>query len=210
MKVLSFFVFLLFPLALTAQQFTVAASRMNLAYIGVSNPITVVAGSCGCDALRVTVDQGTLQNTGPCHYEYRAEKTGKVKLTVAEQRGGKLKVIDTRHLFVKYIPAPYAAVGGRKSGFFPLHLFKVQTGIMINMDNFEMDYAFTILSFIFTASRGRDLLAREEVPGFSFNTECRRTIAGLLPGDTVRLSNIKMLGADSRVLTINELVYTMR
>ncbi|WP_118976159.1 GldM family protein [Taibaiella koreensis] len=209
-KLLSFGIALLLPGITTAQQFTVGAPVMNLAYIGVPNPITVVSGSCGCDALQVSVSEGTLEKTGNCQYDFRPSRQGTVQLTVAEKKGGKTKVIHTSRIRVKSIPEPHASVGGRKGGEYPIDEFKVQSGVSAVAEGFEMDLPVAVVAFDLKINRSKVQLAEEHGQGAYFSASCKASINKLLPGDTLKIENVKIISADGRVQLIQGVVYTMK
>lgn len=210
MKYLLFLLCCSLPAILFAQSFVVRADKMNIAYVGIENTLTVVSGSCGCDALVVSADKGQVVKIDGCRYKYIPAGSGIAELTIAEKKGNTVSVIGKDKLRVKSIPDPQAMVGGRKSGLFALSHFKAQLGISVVWENVAIDMPFRIKGFTFKVIRKGAVIATLDVSGNLFEGDCKRIINELAGGDKVILEKIRGVTPDGIVRSLNDLAFTMK
>ncbi len=198
------------PVLSFAQDFVVRADKMNLVYIGIDNPLTIVSGDCGCDALSVSADKGTLKKVSGCKYMYTATESGVVNLEVATQKGGKRQVIGTQTLRAKFIADPKAVVGGRSGGYIALNRFQAQLGVSVLVPYCEVDLAPKVTRFTFKTVRKGAITGTADITGNTFAGECSQLMAALQPGDQVILEHIVCFGPDSVARSLGNLTFTMK
>lgn len=198
------------PFFLKAQSFTVSADKMNIAYIGIENPLTIVSDNCSCKDLFATTDNGTLTKTDSCRFIYSPTKMGQTVIIIQKKQNGKLVKIGEQVLRCKGIPDPRVAISNKSSGIFPLEQFKVQQGISVVFEpGFELDLKAMVTSFkiilVYTSTQ-----YAEEITGNRFTAKTIAQINLLKPGDNVFVENIKCKGPDNTIRSMNPLVLTMR
>lgn len=186
---------------------TVSADKMNVFYIGVDNPVSVVAAGISSNDLKVSPNGISLNKTGKGKYNATASRPGNATITVS---GGGLAA--TKFEFrVKPIPDPIARLGNKDSGALGTGEFKAQGGVAAWLDNFDFDAKCQIEGFIMTrvAKRQDPVDAPNRGPRFSGQAERLKNMAS--PGDIYYFENIKArCPGDAAARKINSLVFKIR
>lgn len=194
-----------------AQQFSVSADKMNIAYIGIDNPLTIVADNCSCTNLFAITKNGELIKKDSCRFIYRPVREGDAMITVQKKQNGKLITIAQKEMKAKYIPNPRASIGGKSEGSFPLDQFKLQQGIIISFDhNFEMDLKFAIVSFRIIILYKNGVQYSEDIVGNRFLTSTIDQFKNLKAGDKVLIEAMRCKGPDNTIRTMNAMIFTLR
>ena len=108
----------------------VAATKMNVFYIGVENPLSVTAAGISSNELKVQASGVVLNKGGESGYTVKASKPGPASVTVS---GGGLKA--TKFPFrVKRIPDPVARLSKNSGGTMGNGEFKAQGGVGAFLD----------------------------------------------------------------------------
>lgn len=186
---------------------TVSADKMNVFYIGVDNPVSVVAAGIASTALNVNASGVSLNRTGNGKYNATGTRPGNASITVS---GGGLK--STKFDFrVKRIPDPIARLGNKDSGALGTGEFKAQGGVGAWLDNFDFNAKCRIEGFIMTrvAKRQDPVDAPNRGARFSGNAARLQNMAS--PGDIYYFENIKArCPGDAAARKINSLVFKIR
>jgi GldM C-terminal domain len=104
------FVGLICMLYLQAQHFTLSNDRMNVAYLGVDNPISIAVENCPCNSIVLKVDNGTIKGEN-CQYIYRGKEVGAAHIAIYRKTENHFKKIGEQALRVKRIPPPVFKIG---------------------------------------------------------------------------------------------------
>lgn len=188
---------------------TVSADKMNVFYIGVPNPVSVVAAGIPSTSLKVNPSGSGLKlnKKGTGKYEATVSSPGKATITVS---GGGLE--STKFEFrAKRIPDPIARLGNKDSGALGTGEFKAQGGVAAWLDNFDFDATCKIEGFIMTrvAKRQDPVDAPNRGARFSGNAERLKNMA--TPGDIYYFENIKArCPGDKAARKINSLVFKIK
>ena len=195
----------LISVMLYGQGFAVSADKMNVAYVGVDNPLTIVAEGYDCKDIQASCANGTLTKKSECHFIFRPEKEGLADIIVTV----KTKRIGTANYRVKMAPLPRVALGGQSGGFMKAELFKAQKGLSILLYNSELDCTWKVLSFrvVIAPKLGEVLQIHNSGP--LFNQRVLLSIQRLKTGDKVIFENIKATDQDGLPRSINSMVFTI-
>jgi GldM C-terminal domain len=104
------FVAQVFMMPLQAQTFALGNDVMNVAYLGIDNPISVAVENCLCKDIVLKVKNGTVDGRN-CRYVFRGKEAGVANIVVYKKDGKQLKVIGEYPLRVKRIPKPVFKIG---------------------------------------------------------------------------------------------------
>lgn len=186
---------------------TVAAEKMNVFYIGVDNPVSVVAAGISSNELKVNASGVSLSKTGKGKYNAKATRPGTASITVS---GGGLK--STKFDFrVKRIPDPIARLGREDAGSLPAGTFKAQGGVGAWLDNFDFDATCKIEGFILTRMAKRSDPVDAPNRGARFSGNAQRLVNMATPGDVYYFENVKArCPGDPAARKINSLVFKIR
>lgn len=199
----------LMSVMLYGQGFAVSADKMNVVYIGVDNPLTIVAEGYKCDQLEVSCESGTILKTGNCEYNIAPVQEGAIEIEVKARTSSGVKRIGTKKFRAKLIPSPTARIAGRSSGLIPTAIFKVQSGISTYIDGFDFESRFRVTRFKVEFFREQKLLYSCVTTGPYFDRLTRDQMNKLKPGDHVSVTDIKALGPDSRERALNNIELTL-
>ncbi|KAA5536296.1 hypothetical protein F0919_01110 [Taibaiella lutea] len=207
-----FFVFLILLSAnLFAQSFVISADKMNIAYIGIDNPLSIVSDNCSCKDLFATTDNGTLIKKDSCHFLYEPSQAEKATIIIQKKQNGKLVKIGEQVLRCKRIPDPYPVVGNRHSGSFPLAQFKVQQGVVMTFgESFDLDFKAIVISFKITLLSNNQVFHTQETNGNRFTSNTIVAFSQLKTGDIVAIEGIKCIRSGGCPKGAGTLTFVMR
>lgn len=190
--------FLLQPFSAHAQQCVVANEKMNVVYVGIPNPMKIVAENRSCDDLVVRTDNGKVERSteSPCLFYAVPEKPG---IMIFKVSAGKAKeqLLQELRFRAKLIPSPEARVAGKTGGSILRNVMKAQVGITAGLTNFEYDVRFTIDTFTVDISRDGKSVFSEHTKGNRFSEAARNAFNTLQSGDAIVFSGIVAIGPDS-------------
>jgi gliding motility-associated protein GldM len=183
---------------------TVSADMMNVFYIGVDNPVSVVAAGISSNELKVSGSGIDLSSKGGGKYNVTATRPGEASITVS---GGGLS--PTKFDFrVKRIPDPIARLGKEDSGTLGTGVFKAQGGVGAWLDNFDFKATCQIEGFVMTRVAKRQDPVDATNPGARFGSAAQRLVDMASPGDIYYFENIKArCPGDPAARKINSLVF---
>ena len=180
-----------------AQHVAVETDKINSAYVGEDNPITVVSGNYTCDQLVVKTDNGTLKGNG-CTYTYRPERPGMAKITVYARTGRKQKQISVQNIRVKKMPLPEISLAGKRAG--NLSLAELQNctapACIPGVDDFDIQYTVTGCSIKIIQHITHDIILNKTYTnknGAVFNDDIYKTFSNLHTGDQIIIYNITVM-----------------
>ena len=152
-NLLLFFVFQICMLQMNAQHFALSNDRMNVAYLGVDNPISIAVENCPCKNMVVKVRNGTIDGQN-CKYIFRGIEVGAAYIVIYKKTEKQLKVIGEYPLRVKRIPPPVFKIGPYGSSYFYGSDKIIQRVVLANqqyvraeLEGFDFDLRMTIDSF---------------------------------------------------------------
>ncbi|CAG0975786.1 MAG: gliding motility protein GldM [Bacteroidetes bacterium] len=132
---------------------TISATKMNVFYIGVDNPVSVSAPGVPADKVRPSISNGSISKSGRDGYVVRVSNPGTAKITVSAEVDGANKRMGDMEFRVKRIPNPVPYVGGKTgSETITLAQLKASATIQAKMENFDFDISVTVQSYVFSTS----------------------------------------------------------
>ena len=175
----------------------VMLDKMNVFYIGVENPVTISSGT-GWDKTHVSMSGGSLSPAGgPGKFIVKVSAVGKA--TISVNADNKNSSYEFR---VKRIPDPILKVGPSSGGRMQSVIFKNQQFCRADLENFEFDARFTVVS------------ATVYFSGANFSSVQTATISGgslaglssqmsrCIPGTSITFDNVKVQGPDGSIRPI--------
>ena len=178
---------------------TVAATEMNVFYVGIENPVSISA----------PVPQDKIQASGlgirkkGKGWVVKPKRPGKGTIVVSAEIDGKKVTLGKAEFRVKRIPDPKAYVGKvtgsgaiRKSELLNL------PGVFVKMEGFEFNVKAKIQSFKFVANQNGYL---KEIPvkGSTFNNKCKSLIKKAKRNDRIYIEDIKVKMPDGSTRKIS-------
>ncbi len=176
---------------------TVSASKMNVMYLGVDNPVEVAVSGVSPDKIQVSMAGGTLSKSGN-NYNARPSKEGICEITVMAEEGGVKKRMSSKQFRIKRLPKPSASILGLDPAQESISkaVLLASSGMVAEYPkDFDYDLKCQVIEFkVLVTSGGYSL----EKPSSSnmFTKEQKDLMKGLNPGSTVVIKDIKTRGPD--------------
>jgi gliding motility-associated protein GldM len=171
----------------------VSASKMNVFYIGVDNPIEVSAAGVASSEVKVSMSGaggGKVKPDG---------KGGYIVNVSSPTKNGEFANInvtapglqDKKQFRVKRIPNPVPKLSGKRGGSMPNGQFKAQLGINPDLEGFDFDARCTIAGFRLVRVAKRQDAEPADNPGGKFKGAAAALIKKAKPSDKYFFENIK-------------------
>lgn len=126
----------------------ISATKMNVLYVGVDNPVTATVSGVPNESVSVRMDNGTITKDGAGGYIVRPERAGEnATITVSASVNGVQKTMGTMVFRVKEVPDPVAKIGDKKGGSIDKATLAAQIALQAELEYFDFDMKFTIVEF---------------------------------------------------------------
>jgi hypothetical protein len=193
MKLPLLYAMLFLPVALTGQV-AVMLEKMNVVYLGLENPMTVVVDNLPDSLVVLTADWGTIHKRSAHKYLWRADCNNiksSVTFIVQEKHTGDIlqlytcrtkPILATMTLGMKLSRSIICGVGE----------FKAQGGIIMTVTNMEIDAQCDVEYFtvIHARGKGHDLVTLRNYGG-RYNPKVGAEINKAKPGDVYYFTDVK-------------------
>jgi len=164
---------------------TISASKMNVFYIGVPNPVEVAIAGVNSNNIKVNMTGGSISRSGG---SWVATVNSPGKAVVTASADGFTKSADFR---VKRIPDPVPKLSKSRGGGMGSGEFKIQPGVFPVLENFDFDAKCNIAGYRVVRVPKRQDPQVSENPGGKFNGGTQALIKKAVPGDKYFFENIK-------------------
>ncbi|MBE0651389.1 MAG: hypothetical protein IH595_11175 [Bacteroidales bacterium] len=171
---------------------TVSATKMNIFYIGLSNPVSIAISGIPTQDVFPTISCGTIQrNPEGNNWLVNIPPGNKLALIqVYANVDGERRQLGSQMFRVKKLPSPFATIGGMSSGGIDSKILLAAGVLSLQMpDDFDFDETFTISSFTMTIQRGFQVYHFKSNNAY-LTQEMRDQIERMNPGQNVVFENI--------------------
>ncbi|OIR08370.1 hypothetical protein GALL_95380 [mine drainage metagenome] len=181
--------------------------KMNVAYIGVENPITVSGGSVGSEKVNVSfTGGGDVKNLGGGKYIIDPTTPGEQKLIV--DAAGKKFPFPIR---CKYLPNPVAVVSEKQGGAISAAEFKAQGGLIAKLLESDFDARFQVISYRLGAYGGSISSPLDYLNnGPRWTGDAASLVGRASPGTKIYFDDIRVKGPDGRERQLPSIFFTLR
>ena len=172
---------------------TVAATKMNVFYIGVDNPVSISVPGMADELLRPSISVGTLAKATGGDWNVRVPTTAK-NAVISVAAGN--RQMGSAEFRVKRVPSPVAMIANTESGNISKGAMLAAGAIIPVMpEDFEFELFFEITSFTFTSIRSGDVFS-EPAKGNILTGDMKSFIQSARRGTKVWLEDIYARGPD--------------
>ncbi len=188
---------------------SVSATKMNVFYIGVDNPVMISAGGVSPDQISATMTNGSISRSGS-EWVVRPVSAGKGSVAVSAKLGDRMKSMGAVEFRVKNVPDPVAYIANSSGGPVNRDLLLASGAIIPRMPaDFEFNLNFVITGFNFSGNRKGDI---QDFPGNgnSLTTQMKDFIRGARRGEKIILEDIFAKGPDGKTRKLNSIVLTLQ
>jgi gliding motility-associated protein GldM len=188
---------------------SVSATKMNVFYIGVDNPVSISAGGVSPDQISANISNGTIARNG-AEWVVRPSTPGKASVSVSAKLGDRMKPMGAVEYRVKNVPDPIAYIGGSSGGSVSRDIVLAQGAIIPRMPaDFEFNLNFIITAFKFSGNRKGDIIDYSGT-GNSLTSQMKDFIRGARRGEKIILEDIFAKGPDGKTRKLNSIVLTLQ
>jgi len=178
---------------------TVSATKMNVFYTGVENPVSISVPGIARDQIIPSISVGTLTRD-PAGENFMVRipggTTGNATVTVNADFDGSTKMMGSAEFRVKRVPDPTAYVANVNGGNVPVNALIAAGAIIPKMpDDFDFDLNFVITSFTFVSIRSGDIFERRATNNI-LTDEMKNFVSASKRGTKVWLEDIMARGPD--------------
>jgi len=171
---------------------TVSASKMNVFYIGVDNPVEVSAAGVNSQSIKVnmTGGGGTIKKSPKGGYIVNVKtptKKGEYCYVTVSADGLK----DKKPFRVKRIPDPVPKLSKSRGGSMSSGEFKIQPGVFPVLENFDFEASCKIAGYRVVRVPKRDDPQVSDNPGGKYNAGTKALIGKAKPSDKYFFENIR-------------------
>jgi len=170
---------------------SVAATKMNVFYKGLDNPVTVSVPGYPPSQLVVS-SSGPISISGSNgNYIVKGTNTGPAKIIVSvKTEDGRTISMGAQDFRVKQIPTPVLKWGGKRSGELVPGGLAAASPLIPEMENFDFEVYSRITSFEMSYTGQGGLLQKREVAGNQIPGDLQGKIRAMRRGDKVFFSEV--------------------
>ena len=189
---------------------TISASRMNVLYLGIQNPISISVPGISSRDLTLSIKNGVITKNDKGYFAKPDHDGENAYITVSatiDKAVIKMKTVEFR---VKTVPDPIATVANKYTGKIPKNDLMVQQGVFADMPkDFDFDMKFQVLSFTVISEKSGGLTNVNRSNGPRFTNDQRTAFEAMIPGNQLIIKDIEVKGDDGKTRTINPIVLTI-
>ncbi len=211
MKVIGFIFLLLLTNAIAnGQKCVISATKENILYIGIANPIDIGTSKYSCKEISLATNNGIVETTDdPCSYLISPDKIGKAEISVVEKKGNR-KVIGRAIFRVKAIPGPDVMLAGRTSGGeIGKSELKVQIALAAVLNGFDFDARFRIDSYTVIILRNEKVLFVRRCETPRFPSEVTQAFQTVQKNDKVVFAAVCCTAPDNKMRKLQPAEFTV-
>lgn len=162
--------------------------KMNVLYMGVTNPIEISAAGVPSNNIRVSIDNGSIRRNSDGTYDVTGVGGSEANISVSAEG-----MTATRKFRVKRIPNPSPQFTPTKGGgAMGDGEFKAYKGLMAHLDNFDFDVRCEIVSYsLWRVPKRQDPEISEGNNGQGYNGRSSAIAAKASSGDIFAFRDIK-------------------
>ena len=176
---------------------SVSATKMNVVYRGIDNPIAVGGGVGG--EINASASSGSLTRTGNGTYNLRPGEANEVTISVTS--GG--SSLGSMKFRVKDLPKPVALIRNVVNGQVSKSALQAAGRVEAEMKDFDFDgVRYDVVGYTFRYKTKSGTTKEAKANGGSFTDEIRNAISQANVGDMFVFTAIQVRGNDGKTKTI--------
>lgn len=176
---------------------TVSATKMNVFYIGVPNPVKISAPGVQADQISASITNGSISPKGNGEYVVNVRGGQTCRVNVSGDIGGSSRTLGSEEFRIKKIPDPVPGVAGQPSGG-RISTGALRTGTFVYAQKaagFDFEANFRVTKFsVQIDDRGKT--KSQATTGNAITGQQYALISTLRPGGSVVFTDIVAVGPD--------------
>lgn len=173
-----------------AQTISAELNRANIAYIGIDNPITIMAEGFFCRNLWITA-HGAIEITGSgCNRVVKCKSLGEGIIKVHKIENGDTIFIGKKIIRVKPFPDQEPVLGNINRGTMGDGEIKAQQGVRVPILGFDIEASCQVQTYTLSLMRSGELIASSQNKGGIFEEATKLVLQQVKSGDQVLIDEI--------------------
>ncbi len=190
----------------------IAATKMNVLYLGVDNPLDISIPGVSPDKVSATISKGSIKSVGSGSYVAQpGGGTATCEITVyAEGEGRRKQAMGTKTFRVKKVPPPFPRVIGVTGKSVERNQLAASLGVVAEMpQDFDFELKYKVVGFKLSSTIG-GFLQEKESTSSRFTEEQKKIIGSLRTGNQVAITDVKAVGPSGEVVELTDMVLKIR
>lgn len=190
----------------------IAATKMNVLYLGVDNPLDISIPGVPPDKVSATISRGSIKLvTSGSYVAQPGAGITTCDITVyAEGEGRRKQAMGTKTFRVKKVPPPFPKVIGVTGKSVEKNQLAASLGVVAEMpQDFDFELKYRVVGFKLSSTIGGFLQERESTSS-RFTEEQKKIINSLRTGNQVALTDVKAVGPSGEVVELTDMVLKIR
>lgn len=189
---------------------SVSATKMNVFYIGVDNPVSISAGGVSPDQINASINNGTITRNGN-EWVVKPVNTGKALVTVSAKVGDGMKNMGAPIEFrIKNVPSPTAYIANAVGGNVNKDILAASSIIPKMPIDFEFELYFVITSFEFIGFKPGGELVTKQGTNNRLTEEMKDFIKSSKSGKKIMFEKIMAKGPEGKIRELNPIIITIQ
>ena len=193
---------------------TVAATKMNVFYIGVDNPVSISVPGLANEKIIPHITKGCKLIPTPkgkgYNYIIRANKgVRNATVSASAKYEGNIMKMGSRKFRVKRVPDPVAEIAGQNEGTIDKNTLLAANAIIPAQKDFEFDAFFEVESFTMGTIISGDWISKS-TRGNTFSEEMTNIIRNARSKQKFFFENIQAVGPDGTKRTLGTINLTIK
>lgn len=185
----------------------ISATKMNVFYVGVDNPVSVSIAGVPGDKIIPTITNARIVKQNEGVYNVRPKRPGNSLISVRAEIDGVLKNMGVAQFRVKALPDPVIKVAGKKGGRIAKNTLAAQAGVFAEMENFDFELEFKITEFTISTTDKGGYYIDAKAKGNTFTKAQYNMIKKLRSRSKVIIEKVKAVGPDGKVRNLAPIVF---
>ncbi|MFP4469947.1 MAG: gliding motility protein GldM [Bacteroidales bacterium] len=189
---------------------TVSATKMNVFYVGVDNPVEISVPGVPEESITPSISSGTLKRAPDGNWTVTVPvDQQETVISVSATIDGETRQMGAKTFRVKKLPDPVALIANKKQGPVNRNILIAAGAIIPKMPgDFEFDLDYRIKSFTMTLQRGMEIWSRDS-DNNRLTEEMIRQINTANRGQKVWFENIVAVGPDGIDRPLSPIILTV-
>ncbi len=194
---------------------TVSATKMNVFYIGVDNPVGISSPGIPNEKITPSINLGTLtrdpENDGwIVNIAEKPQGEMTAVISVSAEIDGNAKKMGEMNFRLRTVPDPIAKIANKTDGTIAANALLYSPQIVpVKPKDFDFDMVFEIVSFDMVLLQGESVI-RRSANGQYFTQEMKDLIETARRGQRIWFENIVATGTDKETRRLNSINFTIQ
>lgn len=190
----------------------IAATKMNVLYLGVDNPLDISIPGVSPDKVSATISgKGLIKPVGSGSYVAQpGAGSNTCEITVYAEVDRRKQAMGTKTFRVKKVPPPFPKVIGVTGKNVEKNQLAASLGVVAEMPpDFDFELKYRVVGFKLSSTVGGFLQEKESTTS-RFTDDQKKIIGSLRTGNQVTITDVKAVGPSGEVVELTDMVLKIR